>query len=101
MGLELFACGWGFGFGGQGTKQGSSNSTLYIGIMENKKETTIVYRGYIGTMENGMETTLKKTLRLWQEHHGRIPPSDGENIERLGIPKDCLGLRVQGLGFRV
>ena len=30
----------------------------YIGIMENKMETTIVYRGYIGVMEKKMETTV-------------------------------------------
>ena len=30
---------------------------LYIGIMENKMETTIVYWGYIGIMEKNMETT--------------------------------------------
>ena len=30
----------------------------YIGMMENKMETTIVYRGYIGIMENKMETTI-------------------------------------------
>ena len=29
----------------------------YIGIMENKMETTIVYRGDIGIMEKKMETT--------------------------------------------
>ena len=29
----------------------------YIGIMEKKMETTIVYWGYIGIMENKMETT--------------------------------------------
>ena len=28
------------------------------GIMENKMETTIVYRGYIGIMENKLETTI-------------------------------------------
>ena len=30
----------------------------YIGIMENKMETTIVYWGYIGIVENQMETTM-------------------------------------------
>ena len=30
----------------------------YIGIMEQKMETTIVYRGYIGIMEKKMETTI-------------------------------------------
>ena len=30
---------------------------MNIGIMENKMETTILYRGYIGKMENEMETT--------------------------------------------
>ena len=30
----------------------------YIGIMENKMETTIVYKGYIGIMEKKMETTI-------------------------------------------
>ena len=30
----------------------------YIGIMENKLETTIVYWGYIGIMENKMETSI-------------------------------------------
>ena len=28
----------------------------YIGIMENKMETTVVYWGYIGIMEKKMET---------------------------------------------
>ena len=31
---------------------------VYIGIMENKMETTIVDRGYIGIMEKKMETTM-------------------------------------------
>ena len=30
----------------------------YIGIMEKKIETSIVYWGYIGIMENKMETTM-------------------------------------------
>ena len=30
----------------------------YIGIMEKAMETTIVYRDYIGIMENKMETTI-------------------------------------------
>ena len=30
----------------------------YIGRMENKMGTTIVYWGYIGRMENKMETTI-------------------------------------------
>ena len=30
----------------------------YIGIMENKMETTIIHWGYIGIMENKMETTI-------------------------------------------
>ena len=30
----------------------------YIGIMENKMETTIVYWCYIGIMEKKMETTI-------------------------------------------
>ena len=30
----------------------------YIGIMEKEMETTIVYWGYIGIMENKMETTI-------------------------------------------
>ena len=29
----------------------------YVGILEKKMETTIVYWGYIGIMENKMETT--------------------------------------------
>ena len=30
----------------------------YIGVMENRMETTIVYWGYIRIMENKMETTI-------------------------------------------
>ena len=33
----------------------------YMGIMEKKMETTIVYRGYIGIMESKMETTIYNT----------------------------------------
>ena len=32
----------------------------YFGIMEIKKETTIVYWGYVGIMEKKMETTIVK-----------------------------------------
>ena len=32
-------------------------SRRYVGIMEKKMETTIVYWGYIGIMEKNMETT--------------------------------------------
>ena len=38
----------------------------YIGIMENKMETTIVYWGYIGIMENRMETTISKHRRVFE-----------------------------------
>ena len=31
----------------------------YIGIMENKMDTTIVYRGYVGIMENKLGTTRR------------------------------------------
>ena len=31
---------------------------VIIGIMDNKMETTRVYRGYIGVVENRMETTI-------------------------------------------
>ena len=38
---------------------------LYIGIMENKMETTIVYWGYIRIMEQKMETTIDlKSLKV-------------------------------------
>ena len=30
----------------------------HMGIMENKKEASIVYRGFMGIMENKMETTI-------------------------------------------
>ena len=33
-------------------------SHRYIGIMEKKMETTIIYWGYIGIMEKNMETTI-------------------------------------------
>ena len=42
----------GLNFGGGGA------ATHYIGIMENKMETTIVHWGNIGIMENKMETTI-------------------------------------------
>ena len=31
---------------------------IYIGVMEKKMETTVVYWGYIGIMEKNMETTI-------------------------------------------
>ena len=36
----------------------------YIGIMENKMETTIVYRGYRGIMEKKVETTTLNPIPL-------------------------------------
>ena len=36
----------------------------YIGIMEEKMETTIIYWGYIGMMENKMETTRMGLYRV-------------------------------------
>ena len=35
----------------------------YLGIMENKMETTIVYGDYLGIMENEMETTIMGLYR--------------------------------------
>ena len=34
----------------------------YIGMIENKMETTIVYWGYVGMMENETETTTRQWL---------------------------------------
>ena len=36
----------------------------YMGLMENKMETTIVYWGYIGIMEKKMETTIVMIRRV-------------------------------------
>ena len=36
----------------------NGKNSKYIGIMEKKMETTIVYWGYIGIMENKMETIV-------------------------------------------
>ena len=37
---------------------GNLDQYPYIGIMEKKTETTIVYWGYIGIMEKKLETTI-------------------------------------------
>ena len=59
----------------------------YIGIMENKMETTVVYWGYIGIMEKKMETTTMRLgvlniAFLCDYHHGEFvfATSAGEGI---------------------
>ena len=44
----------------------------YIGIMENKMETTMLYWRYIGFMENTMETTVLGFYRVYRVDIGVV-----------------------------
>ena len=67
----------------------------YLGIMENKMETTIVYWGYSGIMEKKMEATI--VFLLW----GLGFRAWGLGFRDLRFRVWGLGVGVWGLGFRV
>ena len=66
---------------------------MYIGMMENNIETTIVYWGYVGIMENTRKPVLVcKTMPTL---------SPQEDKFRLQGPTQRCGQKIRGLGFRV